>query len=129
MGRILKFIGGVSCIAGMAFFASAALASSGATQGKQVFQTDCSVCHANKANAPRGVGPDLFGVVGRHAGTEAGYSYSNAMKKSGLTWTPAELKLYIADPRKVVPGNKMPYAGLHNQEKVDALVAYLGTLK
>ena len=129
MGRILKFVGSASCIAGLAFSASAALASNAATGGKQVFETACSVCHADKANAPRGVGPDLFGVVGRHAGTEVGYSYSNAMKNSGLTWTPAELKLYIADPRKVVPGNKMPYAGLRNQEKVDELVAFLETLK
>ena len=86
------------------------------------------MCHAA---ATSGVGPALGGGVGRKAGSLAGYAsrYSPAMKAAGFVWTHEKLERYIANPAAVVPGNHMPYAGLHDPAQVDAIVAYLATLK
>ena len=65
------------------------------------------------------------GVVGRKAGAEAGYNYSEAMKNAGLTWTPEQLFSYLADPKKIVPGNKMPYAGMKSADDRKNLIAFL----
>jgi cytochrome c len=96
--------------------------------GARVFQGQCSTCHSVSRSGPAGIGPRLFGVVGRKAGAQAGFNYSQAMKNSGITWTAADLKRYIANPSGTVRGNKMPYAGLHNAQQLDDLNAYLVTL-
>lgn len=95
--------------------------------GKTIFAR-CAACHSIKDGENR-VGPSLFGVVGRKAGTEPGFTYSPAMKGSGLTWTPAELESYLANPRQKLPGIKMIFAGLPAQADRDNLIAYLTTLK
>jgi cytochrome c len=99
-----------------------------AAPGQAVFQNECSICHSVAAHSP-GIGPSLFDVVGRKAGSLAGYSYSSAMKGAGFVWNQAKLDAYLQAPQKVVPGDKMPYAGLKDPAKRTALVAYLGTLK
>ena len=96
--------------------------------GKRVFQSQCAICHSDQPGVNK-VGPSLFGVVGRHTGSEPGYDYSVANKNSNLVWTPAELDLYINHPQKIVPGTKMPYGGLHNAGKRANLIAFLETLK
>jgi cytochrome c len=97
--------------------------------GAKVFRSQCAICHGSAKKAPPSVGPDLFGVIGAPAGAVPGYQYSAAMKHSGLTWTPTELKRYLANPKAVVVGNKMPYAGLRNSAELDDLITYLATLK
>jgi cytochrome c len=97
--------------------------------GQQVFKSQCSVCHSDAAKGGASVGPRLFGVVGRKAGTLPGYHYSSAMEMAGLVWTEPNLDKYIANPKAVVPGDKMPYAGLKDAAKRAALVDYLKTLK
>lgn len=104
-------------------------ASAAASRGQQVFQAKCAVCHSPSRSGGPSIGPHLFGIVGRQAGTLSGYSYSSAMKHANLVWTRENLKRYIADPHKVVPGNRMPFAGLHNQAQLGALVDYLASLK
>ncbi|MDD3800453.1 MAG: c-type cytochrome, partial [Novosphingobium sp.] len=112
---------------------AAALAGSGPalagdkSGGAKVFQAQCSICHHDTKNAPPSAGPDLYGVVGRKAGSLKGYEFSTAMKHSGLTWTPDELRRYLADPGKVVPGNKMPFPGMHDSARLDAVLSYLET--
>jgi cytochrome c len=96
--------------------------------GKQVFQSQCAICHSDQSGVNK-IGPSLFGVVDRHTGSEPGYDYSVANKNANLVWTPAELDLYIAHPQKIVPGTKMPYGGLHNATKRANLIAFLETLK
>ncbi len=96
--------------------------------GKQVFQQQCAICHSDKPGVNK-IGPSLFGVVGRHTGSEPGYDYSVANKNANLTWTPEVLDKYIAHPQKVVPGTKMPYGGLANATKRANLIAFLATLK
>lgn len=97
-----------------------------AVKGKSAFGA-CAMCHTGVAGK-NGMGPSLFGVVGRTAGTAPGFKYSEAMKAAG-TWTPEALDAYLADPRKAVPGNVMPYAGVKDPQKRADIIAYLKTLK
>jgi cytochrome c len=97
-----------------------------AARGNNIFKA-CSTCHATD-HANR-VGPGLGEIIGRKAGTVPGFSYSNAMKKSEIVWDTKILDAYLESPQKVVPGNRMPYAGLKNPTDRTDLVAYLATLK
>ena len=76
-------------------------------------------------SAKNAVGPVLNGLFGRKAGTVEGYNYSPANKNSGLTWDEATFRDYIKDPRAKVPGTKMVYAGLKDEQRINDLVAYL----
>lgn len=96
-----------------------------AENGKSVFKK-CAACHQFGKNA---VGPDLKGVVGRKAGTVAGYAYSEPMKASGLTWDEATLGEYIADPKTKVPKNKMIFVGIKDEAERKDVIAYLATQK
>ena len=97
-----------------------------AEHGKTIFKT-CAACHATD-HANR-VGPGLAEIIGRKAGMVPGFSYSDAMKKSGIVWDAKILDAYLESPQKVVPGNRMPYAGLKDPTNRADLVAYLATLK
>ena len=92
--------------------------------GEKVFST-CKLCHQIGENAKNAVGPVLNGVIGRKAGSVAGYSYSDANKNSGITWDEATFREYIKDPKAKVPGTKMTYAGLKDEQKINDLVAFL----
>lgn len=116
----------------MMFAAALVLASAGINQaqaqdaaaGEKVYAA-CKACHQIGETAKNGVGPELNGVIGRKAGSVAGYNYSAANKNSGLTWDEATFREYIKDPKAKVPGTKMIYAGLKDQKKTDDLVAFL----
>jgi len=110
-----------------AMLATPALAAGDATKGQQVFK-QCALCHTNEAGKNK-VGPSLFGVIGRKAGTEPGFSYSESMKNFGKTWTPEELDTYLQDPRKLVTGTKMIFPGLKKEDDRQNVIAYLETLK
>lgn len=112
-------------IVGLAI-ASPALADAAA--GQKAFQGQCSTCHAVTAGTNK-IGPSLYGVVGRQAAEVAGYKYSAAMKKSGLTWSAAELDTYLAAPAATVRGTKMTFGGVKDAAKRGDIVDYLGTLK
>ena len=71
------------------------------------------------------LGPSLAGVIGRKAGTEAGYNYSPAMKSAAIVWNAQTLDQYLTDPAKVVPGNKMPFPGLKTDYDRADVIAYL----
>lgn len=87
----------------------------------------CSACHAVEPGR-HGLGPSLAGVFGAEAAAQAGFDYSDAMESSGLTWDEATLDRYLEDPRKVVPGTTMAYAGLKNADQRKAMIAYLKSL-
>ena len=74
-------------------------------------------------------GPSMFGVVGRKAAAVPDAVYSDALKGSGLTWTPDKLDAYLAAPKKFVPGGKMKYDGLAGTAERANLLAYLATLR
>lgn len=129
MARFLILTGAATTLVAAMFIAPPHHAKAGDVPGQRVFEANCAVCHSATRSGGASIGPRLYGVIDRKAGTVSGFSYSTAMKKSGLVWNEANLKRYIADPRKVVPGNRMPFPGMHDQAKLDALVSYLATLK
>jgi cytochrome c len=92
--------------------------------GEKVF-AQCRACHQVGPNAKNAVGPVLNGLFGRKAGTVEGYNYSPANKNSGITWDEATFSEYIKDPKAKIPGTKMVYAGLKDEQRIKDLIAYL----
>jgi len=70
------------------------------------------------------LGPSLAGIIGRKAGTEAGYTYSPAMKQANIVWDAKTLDAYLSDPQKLVPGNKMPFPGLKTDHDRADVIAF-----
>ncbi len=98
-----------------------------AAAGEKVFKADCGICHSAQPGRNL-VGPSLFSVVNRRSGQIPGFHYSDANKKSGLTWNVATLDRYLAGPRELVPGTKMTFPGLKDPKQRADLIAYLATL-
>jgi cytochrome c len=98
-----------------------------ADNGKSVFKQLCGICHTVVAGKNM-VGPSLFGVIGRKSGSLPDFHYSDAMKSANLTWDEATLDKYLTNPRGVVPGTLMAYAGLKDDQKRKDLIAYLATV-
>ncbi len=117
----------VALASAMALTSGAAMAAGDAAKGKKVFKK-CKACHSIKAGKKK-VGPSMFGVVGRKAGTAQGYRFSKAMKGSGLTWDEATLDKFLKKPKKVVKKTKMGFAGLKKDNQRADVIAYLKTLK
>ena len=87
----------------------------------------CRACHQIGETAKNGVGPALNGLFGRHSGSVEGYSYSAANKNSGITWDEAIFADYIKDPKAKIPGTKMVFAGIKNENEANNLWAYLSS--
>lgn len=104
--------------------ASATATAQDAVKGEHVFNV-CRPCHAIGADAINMLGPELNGLDGRHSGSVADYPYSDANKKSGIVWNEATFKQYIHDPQKMVPGTKMFFAGIKDQQEINDLWAYV----
>ena len=126
MDRLLRI--GLSAALATLLLAPPAMATGDPSKGQTLFAR-CGVCHTAAKGAPNRIGPNLFGVVGRKAGTLAGYSYSSAMARCGITWGADTLPHYLMGPANVVPGTKMTFAGLPNPQQADDMAAYLATLK
>jgi cytochrome c len=128
MARILT----TRCTIVAIFFASTsasnALADGNAANGVKLLSR-CTICHSVAKDGGNRVGPNLFGVVGRKAGTVAGYAYSPAMKNSGLVWSEDVLGKYLMSPSTVVSGTKMTFGGFQQQQQATDVAAYLATLK
>jgi cytochrome c len=103
---------------------SSPAAAQDAAAGQRSFNK-CRACHQIGEGARNLVGPELNGVIGRHSGAVAGYSYSNANKNSGLTWDEATFTAYIKDPKTIVPGTKMIFAGIRSEKEIQDLIAFL----
>jgi cytochrome c len=93
-------------------------------KGATVFKK-CLPCHAIGPGAANKVGPELDGLDGRHSGNVPNFSYSDANKDSGIVWSEATFKEYIKDPRAKIPGTKMIFAGIKNEQEINDLWAYL----
>ena len=120
----------VDMMVGAIAFASSVFASeeclSGET-GEVVYNKYCSVCHSVEPNRNK-LGPSLSGVVGRKSASIRNYNYSEPMRALETTWTPEKLDQYLTSPGKMVPGTRMTFPGLPNENERKHLIAYLSTL-
>ena len=104
---------------------SVTLPEGDAKKGAKIFKAKCAQCHTIEKGGVTKQGPNLNGVIGRGAGTSGGFTYSEAMKSSDITWSEAHLAQYLTNPKSYVPGNKMVFPGIKkDQEKAD-LIAYI----
>jgi cytochrome c len=85
----------------------------------------CLACHSIGEGAKNKVGPVLNGLDGRHSGSVEGFSYSDANKNSGITWSKEQFLDYIKDPKAKIPGTKMAFAGIKNETEANDLWAYI----
>ncbi len=117
-------------LAGGLLLAGPACADDGkAEDGAEVFKK-CRACHDVGPDARIKVGPPLNGIIGRHAGTIEGFPYSDANKTAGgkgLVWTEDVLFKYLENPLVFMPGTKMAFAGLKDEQDRKDLIAYLKT--
>ena len=112
----------------LALFAAALLpaaaAAGDAARGAQVFR-QCAACHSI-APGEHMTGPSLAHVWNRRAATAEGFArYSDALKRSGLTWDESNLDRWLAGPEKLVPGNDMTFPGVRDGQARQDLIAYL----
>jgi cytochrome c len=124
----MKFKRELAVIAAICSLSGAALAAEGdPAAGENVFKK-CKICHQIGEGAKNQVGPELNGIIGRKAGTAAGFSYSPAMKEAGdkgLVWSDENLHKYTENPKDFVPKNKMAFVGLKQEKERDDVIAYL----
>ncbi|WP_298301184.1 c-type cytochrome [uncultured Erythrobacter sp.] len=92
--------------------------------GEDAFQA-CTGCHSVDADGRSAAGPNLYGVIGRKAGSLEGYSFSDAVSSSDITWDEASLDGFLADPATYLPGNEMLAGAVPDDEARAAIIAYL----
>jgi cytochrome c len=101
-------------------------ASADLTKGQAVVEQQCSACHTVAKGGAAGVGPNLYGIVGAKAFSQAGFSYSGAVKsKAGAAWTPDTISDWLKDPQGYAPGTAMSYAGIKNDQTRADVIAWL----
>ena len=93
-------------------------------KGATIFKK-CALCHKIGPGATNLLGPALNGLDGRHSGSVAGFNYSDANKNSGIVWSEQTFGDYIKDPKAKIPGTKMVFAGIKNEQEAKDLWAYL----
>ena len=121
----------ISALSGMACMLSSPSALPQASQGMEgdsgrlAFNNACRTCHMVREGDNR-LGPNLYKIVGRKAGSLPDYAFSSAMKEAGFVWDEEKLDRFIANPDQVVPGNSMkPYGGLSSSDDRKKIIAFL----
>jgi cytochrome c len=96
-------------------------AAGDAVNGEKLYQTRCMACHSLDENE---MGPRHHGVFGRKAGSVPDYTYSKAVKSSGVVWNEESLNRWLAGPERFIPGQQMNFAVPNEKDRLD-LIAYL----
>lgn len=109
-----------------------AAAAGDAAAGEALFARSCRACHQVGPDARNGAGPALQGIIGEEIASAEGFRYSPAFmekKEEGFVWTEEHLAEYLANPRAYIPGNRMAFPGLRNEDDINNMVAYLETFE
>lgn len=106
-------------------FNTPSYAANDVARGETLYESRCGACHSIQSNR---IGPKHLGVVGRKAGSVAGFEYSPALKKAKFTWTPAQLDKWLQGPGKLVRGTSMAFT-VTNPDDRKAIIAYLAVAK
>jgi cytochrome c len=121
----LTILRAVLCSLSICAFAALAVAD---TDPQVAFNNACRTCHSAKEGDNR-LGPSLHGVIGRKAGTAAGFAFSSAMKGANIVWDEKTLDAFITNPDTVVHGNAMkPFGGINSAEQRGEIIAYLKSI-
>lgn len=107
---------------------SSVTARADAAKGQQLFAR-CKACHTTESQGASKVGPNLFGIVGHNAASVQAFKYSDAMKGFGKAWSADLLDQFLENPKKLIPGNKMVFAGLPKKADRTDLIDFLQSLK
>jgi cytochrome c len=102
------------------------LASADVAKGAEVFKK-CASCHTVAQGGANGIGPNLWGTLGKPIAGHAGFAYSDALKGKGGTWTFEAMDAWLKGPRKFAEGTKMSFAGLGSGEDRANVIAYLNS--
>ena len=107
-----------------------AFAGESLENGKRIAESQCIVCHDLTATQENKIGPYLFGVVGRVAGEAEEYIYSNEFHKKTkhATWDKETLNAYLKNPKAFIPGTRMAFIGVKNDQDRADIISYLATL-
>ncbi|WPD22915.1 MAG: c-type cytochrome [Candidatus Electrothrix scaldis] len=113
------------------FLLNSAQADEAQERGKNIVESQCVVCHDLTPAKKNNIGPYLFGVVGRVAGTAEEYIYSNEFQKKThhAVWDKEQLDTYLKNPKAFIPGTKMEFIGVKNDQDRADIISYLATLK
>ena len=95
--------------------------------GQILFEHRCRSCHADDPSL-NSYGPSLVGVVGRKAGSVDGFTYSDALKSSGLVWTAESLRAWMANNTGIMPGTRMRHVGITDTSEQDFILEYLRSI-
>ena len=102
------------------------LASADVAKGEKVF-AKCSSCHSINSGGANGIGPNLYGVLGKPHASVAGFAYSDALKSKSGPWTFEEMNKWLTSPKAYAEGTKMSFAGLGKAEDRANLMAWMNT--
>jgi cytochrome c len=122
--QTFRLLSGLIFAAAQSLPAQAAGAACDVTLSNKAW-SKCAACHSLTPNEAGKAGPNLYGVVGRRAGSLESFVFSPAISKSDIVWTVELLDAFLANPQKVVPNNRMPFSGLPNAKERAALVCTL----
>lgn len=103
------------------------LATADAQKGEKIFKK-CKTCHSINNGGPHGIGPNLWGIVGKKQASAEGYSYSSSLAAIGKDWSIEELNKFLYKPKKYASGTKMSFKGLKKTEDRAAMILYLRNL-